>query len=625
MLSNAFKRGNWQFRTAIGASALAFLGMGLASAGYSAGPEAAADPVQTATPIKHVIVIIGENRSFDHVFGLYQPHGGQTVSNLLSKGIVKEDGTPGPQFSTAAQFRTSGQTAYFISTNAKTGYTILPPPDLGGTPKVASDSSPPPFATLAEATLAEPDLQPADLVLLTTGASGLGSTTGPDTRITDALSLPNGPFQLTGKTLPYDSYTGDTIHRFYQMWQQLDCDVGNETSANPAGCLSDLCPFVALTSRATNQGGGTAMAFYSVKDGDAPFLEQLADKYTMSDNYHQPVMGGTAVQHIMLGTGDAIFFSDGNGNPLPPAAALIANPNPQLGHNNRYTLDGWYSNCSDSTQPGVAPIANYLASLPYAIGPTNCDTAHYYLLNNLNPGFNADGTLNGSPSAVPPSTVPTIGDALLAKNISWRYYGGMFNRAVAGTPNAYCGICNPFQYAKSIMMNNTVRTTHLKDVLDLYSDITDNTVPSVSFVKPDGLLDGHPASSKLDLFEAFVKDILDRIQAKPGLFADTAIFVTVDESGGYYDSGYIQPLDFFGDGPRIPLIVVSPFSTGGRVVHSYTDHVSIIKFIEKNWGLNPLTPRSRDNLHNPVAAAGNPYVPTNSPAIGDLMDVFHFD
>src|SRR5262249_2855822 len=106
--------------------------------------------------------------------------------------------------------------------------------------------------------------------------------------------------------------------------------------------------------------------------------------------------------------------------------------------------------------------------------------------------------------------------------------------------------------------------------------------------------------------------------------AETALFITFDEGGGYYDSGFIQPLDFFGDGPRTPLIVVSPFSTGGHVVHNYTDHVSILKFIERNWGLAPLTGRSRDNLPNPRAKKDDPYVPVNSPAIGDLFDMFDF-
>ncbi len=113
------------------------------------------------------------------------------------------------------------------------------------------------------------------------------------------------------------------------------------------------------------------------------------------------------------------------------------------------------------------------------------------------------------------------------------------------------------------------------------------------------------------------------VQSHPDLWTSTAVFITVDEGGGYYDSGYIQPLDFFGDGTRIPLIVVSPYSTGGRVVHTYYDHVSALKFIEKNWSLPPITNRSRDNLPNPTASADSPYVPANSPAIGDLTDMFH--
>jgi phospholipase C len=122
-----------------------------------------------------------------------------------------------------------------------------------------------------------------------------------------------------------------------------------------------------------------------------------------------------------------------------------------------------------------------------------------------------------------------------------------------------------------------------------------------------------------------VENILDKLKSHHELFEDTAFLVTFDEGGGYFDSGFFQPLDFFGDGPRIPLAVVSRFSRDGKVVHSYNDHASIVKFIERNWGLKPLTGRSRDNFPNPVMNAANPYVPANMPAIGDLFDMFDFD
>jgi phospholipase C len=113
-------------------------------------------------------------------------------------------------------------------------------------------------------------------------------------------------------------------------------------------------------------------------------------------------------------------------------------------------------------------------------------------------------------------------------------------------------------------------------------------------------------------------------QSNKEQWAETAIFIIVDEDSVYYDSGFVQALDFFGDGPRIPLLAISPFSKGGHVSHSYSDHVSLMKFIERNWHLAPVSDRSRDNLPNPRFDDDNPYEPSNMPAIGDLFDMFNF-
>lgn len=174
------------------------------------------------------------------------------------------------------------------------------------------------------------------------------------------------------------------------------------------------------------------------------------------------------------------------------------------------------------------------------------------------------------------------------------------------------------------MTNEEAREAHLKDTLDLYDAIEDGNLPAVSFVKPSTFNDGHPASSKVDLFESFVHRIIDQVRSKEELWESTAILITVDEGGGYYDSGYVQPIDYFGDGTRIPLLVVSKYSEGGHVSHEYSDHASIVKFIERNWTLPKLSTRSRDNLRNPVTTHANPYVPVNGPAIGDLWGNFEF-
>jgi len=434
------------------------------------------------SPIKHVIVLIGENRTFDHSFGTYVPQAGQTVSNLLSKGIINADGTPGPNFALSAQAQAAAQDAFWIAPNSKTPYTTLPPPSTSGAPGAKRTTSPP-FVTGLDLS-AETDIDPSQLFLLTTGATGLPARVV-DTRVTNAANLPNGAFQLTGPTMPYDAYTGDTIHRFYQMWQQADCSILNATPANPAGCINDLFPFVAISFSTSDNGVGSSMAFTNVQQGDMPFFKALADNFSMSDNMHQSVMGGTGANHSLALFGDAVFWSDGMGNPVTPPANLIANPNPRAGTNNRYTVDGNFSNCADATQAGVGPIVSYLASLPSHPNP-NCAANAYYYLNNTNPAYNPDGTLKTTGTFVPPTIQRSIGDSLSEKGISWKFYGGGFNRGTG-----YCQICNPFEYQTQVMADPAVRTQHIKDTVDLYADIANGTLPAVSYTHPDGALDGH--------------------------------------------------------------------------------------------------------------------------------------
>ena len=606
----------------------------------------------TTTPIKHVIVIIGENRTFDHVYATYTPKQGETVANLLSKGIVKKNGMPGPNYSLSAQYSaldstTSGTNSFSNSPQSKSIYSTLPAALAGGNAK-ASDTSPAPFETLKVAKLVDQGLAPAYNQFLTTGATGIASGQV-DTRIKNATNLREGVFQLTGSSMPYDAYTASPVHRFFQMWQQADCSSDYVTLDNSSGCKNDLFPWVETTVGAGSNGnaqpknftdrttgeGSAAMGFYNMANGDAPYFKQLADEYTINDNFHQSVMGGTGANHIMFGFADMIYFSDGAGHALTPPVTQVENPNPQPDTNNYYDQDGYsggsYVNCGDISQPGVPAITNYLQSLKRPV-EANCQAGHYYLVNNYNPGYNGQGALEAPVSTftIPPTSVPSIGDSLMAKNIPFKYYGEGWNLYVADPSgsnpyDAYCNICNPFQYQTSIMGNPTAREAHIGDTSQLYEDINNDTLPAVTIVKPSGYNDGHPASSKLDLFEGFVKKVVNQVKANPTLWADTAIFVTFDEGGGYYDSGYIQPVDFFGDGTRIPMIIVSPYTKGGHVNHEYGDHVSIIKFIEKNWGLQPISARSRDRLPNPKQKESNPYVPTNSPAIGDLMDAFQFN
>jgi acid phosphatase len=575
----------------------------LAATGPAAAAANAGGSAPTTTPIKHVIVIIGENHTFDNIFATYKPPARQTIWNLRSEGIVNANGSPGPNYSRATQLTATNTRKYSVTPKITGAYKTLPQPNT---------------------------------TYVATGCDGLPANS-PDTRF--PATLPAGPYQIT-KYVPYfdthsqytggcefnGAYVGDPLHRFYQMWQQTAAYHNRLFTwvANTAGDDNGAIPPEPIYQ------GGLQTGFYNMAKGDAPVLKDLAQHYAISDNYHQAVEGGTGANHIALGTGFAASYQNAAGEAVAPPPGEIENPNPKPGTNNNYTQDGYgsstvantggsYSECADPNQPGVGAIDAYLKTLPYQAFK-NCQPGRYYLLNNYNPGFNVNGTVNTAPYTVPPQVTdfPTIGGELSAHGISWGWFGEGYD---GGTPSSgFCGICDPMQYSASIMTNPTLRKNTQHGLGDFLSEAAKGTLPAVSFLKPADD-DGHPGYSTLAAFEAFAARAINAVQSNPKLWRSTAIFVTMDEGGGYYDSGYIQPVSFFGDGTRIPMIVVSPYAKRDVVDHTYNDHVSILKFIEANWRLSPLSAVSEDNLPNATPEA---YVPKIRPAIGNLMTMFNF-
>jgi phospholipase C len=565
----------------------------------------------TTTPIQHVIIIIGENHTFDNLFGTYQPRPGQTIDNLLSKGIVNADGTPGPEFHKAKQRIGSDETQYQAETFSSGSYAKLPQP----------------YTTYG--------------IRLPQGVL--------DKRFPS--NLPNGPFQIS-KYVSYAAYTGDPVHRFFQMWQdydggKLDKFVWVEETI---GTGSNGAPFP--PGGFNPKEGAISMGFYNMnpfidsfgaaQPGDAPFLKSLAEQYAISDNYHQAIMGGTGANFQAIVSGDAAFFTNTNldGSPAVPFSNQIENPDPVPGTNNYYIQDGYgggsYVNCSDPTAPGVASVNQQLAR--HGVSKNRCAADHYYLVNNYNMFWNqtssAPRTLGPNSFTLPPQSIPTIADVLTAKGVSWKYYSSdrgddatVFANSVDGVPllfHSYCGICDPLTGYSSIMKNPS-EEAKLQNYGAFLRDVHNGALPAVSFVRPFESLAGHPADSTSDLYEKFLDALIKQVNGNAALWTSTAIFITTDEGGGYYDSGYIQPVDFFGDGTRVPFIVVSPYAKKGYVDHTYYDHVSLLKFIEKNWSLPTVSNRSRDNLPNPIHREEKGYAPSNPPAIGDLMNLFVFD
>ena len=586
----------------------------------------------TATPIKHLIVVVGENVTFDTLYGAYVPARGQSVYNLVSQGIVKTDGTPGANYGKTVQNQGGSNSGlYTINPTRTSAYSVLPEPMLTGA------------------------YNPTTLQLY-------GNI--PDPRFASLTA--NGSFQIT-KFASYASGLGDPVHRFFQMWQQtggdnskLDMFTSIAVNTGQGGATDGI------TASAPGQGG-ELMGFFNMNQGDAPYFKKLAQNYALSDNYHQAILGGTGANFFALATGDVAVYNQSGVLATPPANQ-IENPNPQTYSSNFYTNDGYsggsYVNCSDANQPGVGPILNFLNKNGRA---SKCDNGAYYLVNNYNPPYQVDGTplaLGANQYVYPPQTIPTIGELLSASNVSWSWYTGGREDADVTSDNLYTSYVYPQVYAataakfpagtpasviasyatpaaitvarpliynnlgdplnaSSNVVNTPALKANLKGLTSFYNDVSNSSLPAVSFVVPKDLSSGHPGYSAPAYYEAFLNDLVTKVQAS-GQWANTAIIITTDEGGGYFDSGFIQNLDFFGDGPRIPLIVVSPYAKKGYVDHTYNDHASILKFIEYNWSLSKLSTRSRDNLPDAVTNPNNPYRPVNQPAIGNLLSLFKF-
>ncbi|MCZ8513766.1 stalk domain-containing protein [Paenibacillus filicis] len=190
-----------------------------------------------------------------------------------------------------------------------------------------------------------------------------------------------------------------------------------------------------------------------------------------------------------------------------------------------------------------------------------------------------------------PLTYANIGDKLSAKGISWSWYQGGY----AAADQTYSSHHNPFQYFKNY--DTGAYASNLKDYNDFKKDLDNRSLPAVSYVKGAYGDDEHPGlgNQSTPTAEDFSVQTINDLM-RTDYWKDTAVIITYDESGGYWDHmapPQLQPSPdgLAGAGPRIPMILVSPYSKMNFVSHTTYDHTSILKFIEWNWGVDALNSR----------------------------------
>ncbi|MCI0353192.1 MAG: alkaline phosphatase family protein [Acidobacteriales bacterium] len=192
-------------------------------------------------------------------------------------------------------------------------------------------------------------------------------------------------------------------------------------------------------------------------------------------------------------------------------------------------------------------------------------------------------------------TFQNVGDQLVQKNVSWGWFSEQY-----GICGSYVANQNAFQYFSS-----TQNSVHLQDFSAFSAQLMNGTVPAVTFIQPAPSHTMHPGSGNISRAANWLDGLLLDIQNSP-IWADTAVVVFWDTSGGWYDHVPPPAVDSQGFGPRVPMMVVSPFAKRNYISHVQMDPVSILKFIQWNWQLPSLNTRN------------------NNAASGDLRDMFTF-
>jgi acid phosphatase len=380
--------------------------------------------------------------------------------------------------------------------------------------------------------------------------------------------LPNKPFRIDAPpvNMPLSVPTRDLIHKFYPQQEQI-----NRGRNDRFAEVSDA--------------GGLAMGYY---DGSQLPLWKWAQEYTLADNFFMGSFGDSFINHFWL-----------------ICACTPVDPNAPA--NLRAQLDerGWLKRRPESPPSALVGPATFLPSDFTPDGYAIATNQPPYQPSRVPPAKEGDRRYaDPGKHFLPPQTMTTIGDTMSAKGVTWAWYAGAWNAAVAdGTQPAdaprkmintsvdgapyFVTHHQPFNYFTRFAPGNADRERHLKDYTDLTASIEQGTLPQVAFYKPQGTLNEHPGYADVLTGDRHIADLVAKIRASP-LWASTAIIITYDENGGFWDHVPPPAGDRWGPGTRIPTIIISPLAKRSHVDHTPYDTTSIIKFITLRFGLAPL-------------------------------------
>jgi phospholipase C len=215
---------------------------------------------------------------------------------------------------------------------------------------------------------------------------------------------------------------------------------------------------------------------------------------------------------------------------------------------------------------------------------TGSDPYGYPQLDACTAGLFQQNQSNGA-NITPALTFMNVGDQLTTNKVSWSFYQEFFSNEQNGSCTHYVPQENPFQYFQSTANSANIQNFTMSGFNSMLSS---GTLPSVMWVQPSPGHSMHPGQGSIAEGVEWLDNFVQAVKSS-NIWANSAIIVLWDESGGWYD--HVAPPQLSGTiglGARVPVIVISPFAKTGYVSSQQMDFVSILRFIQWNWALGPL-------------------------------------
>jgi acid phosphatase len=433
-----------------------------------------------------------------------------------------------------------------------------------------------------------------------------GGVTAPGSSVTvtqaQSAGLANAPFDMAtafkasaNASIDGTVVTRDLYHRFFENQMQIH------------GGKNDM--FAAWAD-----SGGLVMGHF---DYSASPLYKLAQQYTLADNFFQGAFGGSFLNHQYLVCACAPEYPNADTAAAHPTIAVV-----DQAADGSFTANLTLAATSKASALDAAPTFQLSGN----VAPANYfGDGTFHAINTMQapyqPSGNAPvdvvGTDNlyadtSKASTLPPQTHATIGDLLSVNGVSWKWYAGSWNNALADgvqDPAAHRNVIysgnsvgvattanvdfqphhQPFNYYQAFdpVTHAAERAEHLQDYDNLVADAAAGTLPAVSFYKPEGVYNQHPGYANIVDADQRIADVVAKLQASPQ-WNNMVIVITYDENGGQWDHVAPPKGDKIGPGTRIPALIVSPFSKKGTVDHTQYDTASILRLITRRFGLPTL-------------------------------------